>query len=175
MFFLDADKTYNKNLGLSQSERAIVALNKDFFLIDEFDFKSFVEFLPKYASQIAYFSENNTLEGDWTSFFNNNPTLSLLKIAFYNTSLIQPKYDPYLLKQKETENIIKENIFLNSKDLLNHFKNLEISLNNLQDFKGFKSEIEKLISIELSPIFNKIFSIIKHIEPNKKYRNKSIQ
>ena len=56
MFFLDADKTYNKNLGLSQSERAIAALNKDFFLIDEFDFKSFVEFLPKYASQIAYFS-----------------------------------------------------------------------------------------------------------------------
>ena len=106
MFFLDADKTYNKNLGLSQSERAIAALNKDFFLIDEFDFKSFVEFLPKYASQIAYFSENNTLEGDWTSFFNNNPTLSLLKIAFYNTSLIQPKYDPYLLKQKETENCL---------------------------------------------------------------------
>ena len=74
MFFLDADKTYNKNLGLSQSERAIAALNKDFFLIDEFDFKSFVEFLPKYASKIAYFSENNTLEGDWTSFFNNNPS-----------------------------------------------------------------------------------------------------
>ena len=113
MFFLDANKTYNKNLGLSQSDRSTTAINEDFFLIDEFDFKSFIEFLPKYATQIAYFNEGNILDGDWTSFFNNNPTLSLLKVAFYNISLIQPSHDPYKLKEKVLEKGIIENIFLN--------------------------------------------------------------
>ena len=169
MFFLDANKTYNNNLGLSQSDRSTTAINEDFFLIDEFDFKSFIEFLPKYATQIAYFNEGNTLDGDWTSFFNNNPTLSLLKVAFYNISLIQPSHDPYKLKEKVLEKGIIENIFLNLKDLLNHFKSLELSLSNLQDYPEFKSETEKLIVIELSPIFNKIFSIIKQLELDKDF------
>ena len=173
MFFLDANKTYNKNLGLSQSDRSTTAINEDFFLIDEFDFKSFIEFLPKYATQIAYFNEGNILDGDWTSFFNNNPTLSLLKVAFYNISLIQPSHDPYKLKEKVLEKGIIENIFLNLKDMLNHFKSLELSLSNLQDYPEFKSETEKLIVIELSPIFNKIFSIIKQLELDKNFADEN--
>ena len=99
MFYLDSDKTYNQNLGLSQSDRFLEALEKDFFLIDEFDFKSFIEFLSAHANQIAYFNDRNILDGDWTSFFNHDPTLSLLKIAFYDIALIQPK-EYYFLHKK---------------------------------------------------------------------------
>ena len=36
MFYLDINKTYNQNLGLSQKDRFLTALEKDYFLIDEF-------------------------------------------------------------------------------------------------------------------------------------------
>ena len=62
---------------------------------------------------------------------------------------------------------------MNLKDLLNHFKSLELSLSNLHDYPEFKSETEKLIVIELSPIFNKIFSIIKQLDLDKNFVNEN--
>jgi hypothetical protein len=164
MFYLDIDKTYNQNLGLSQNDRLLKALEKDFFLIDEFDFKSFIEFTSAHANQIAYFNDRNILDGDWTSFFNHDPTLSLLKIAFYDIALIQPKEYYFLHKKRNTAKAVQENIIFNLENLLKHFKSLELNLTNLQLYADFKSETEKLIAFELSSIFNQSYIYLNKLQ-----------
>ncbi len=156
MFYLDINKTYNQNLGLSQKDRFLTALEKDYFLIDEFDFECFINFISNYASKITFFNNKNILDGDWTSFFNNDPTISLLKVAFYKTSLIQPK-ENYFSSTKKTKKKILENISVNINHLIKHFYDIEVSIANLLPFSDFKAETEKLISLELSPIFCKCY------------------
>ena len=56
MYFLDEYKTYNTNYGLSQSDRGLEGLSED-FLIDQFDFSRFINFISNYAKQVAYFNE----------------------------------------------------------------------------------------------------------------------
>ena len=83
MYFLDENKRYNTNYGLSQLDRNIEALSDEYFKIDEFDFSSFLNFITKFASQLTYFNDRNFIDGDWSLFLLNDPTLSIFKTSSY--------------------------------------------------------------------------------------------
>jgi inorganic pyrophosphatase/exopolyphosphatase len=130
MFYLDVDNTYNKNLGSSQNDRFLNALNENYFLIDEFDFKSFIHFISQHASQVAYFNEKNILDGDWKSFFYNDPTFSVLRLAFYIDNSSGNTQKPINIYERKNKKILVKEIQFTLNQIISHFKKIEENLNN---------------------------------------------
>ncbi len=152
MYFLDENKRYNTNYGLSQLDRNIEALSVDYFKIDEFDFSRFLNFITKFASQLTYFNDRNFIDGDWSSFLKNDPTLSILRLAHLSFDELKPidstrKFDDYLFN--ELEKIIQK------------FNFIESNLIKLEAFPQFKSEQEKLIELGLSEVKQLVYHILK--------------
>lgn len=170
MYFLDANRTYNKNQGLSQNDRIINALDSGYFLIDEFDFPKFIKFSTRFASKIAFFNEKNTLDGDWTSFFQNNPTLSILRLAFYNIESLQ--VDNKLLSPNTAERDYIIAIQDESELLIKHFYAIDQIILNLTEYSDHKEELEKLINLELSSIFQEVYEILDFIKKKSKTASK---
>jgi hypothetical protein len=170
MYFLDFNRTYNKNLGLSQNDRIINALDSGYFLIDEFDFSKFIEFTTRFASQIAFFNEKNTLDGDWTSFFQNNPTLSILRLAFYNIESlhVESKFLSPNTAEKDYIIAIHDELEL----LIKHFYAIDLIIINLTEYSDYKEELEKLINLELSSIFQEVYEILDFIKKKSKTASK---
>ena len=171
MFFLDANNTYNNNLGLSQKDREVLAFLPDYFLIDEFDFSKFIDFTSKYASIIAFFNERDSLDGDWTSFFKNDPTFSLLRLSFYNTKQLNFFDEKVNLFNNQEE--LKQLIFSNIEILINNFLFLETNLINLHIYPEHKLELERLISLELSNFHSELYLFLKKINKASKVASKS--
>lgn len=162
MYFLDENKTYNTNYGLSQTDRVLDALSVDFFSIDQFDFPRFLNFISNYATQVSYFNERNTLDGDWTSFLNNDPTLSLLRLAFHSYDELMPFDDK--LKNNFSSNVnIRDLLFFYSEKLIKQFIFIEQNMTKLDSFPQFKLEQEKLIKTTLSSTKKLVYIALRKI------------
>ena len=88
--------TYSENhegMGTSQTERFLSALSPDYFLLEERNEQDFIFFAQKLSAYLDFYNENNIVDGDWTSFFQNESTSILIYIAYWQTDLFQNNYD----------------------------------------------------------------------------------
>ena len=131
MYYLDEHKRYNTNYGLSQLDRKIKTLSVDYFKIDEFDFSRFLNFITKYASQLAYFNDRNSIDGDWSSFFKNDPTLSVLRLAYFSYDELKP-FD------SNSKNKSNDSLYDELEKLIYKFIFIESNLSKLEIFSQFK-------------------------------------
>lgn len=152
MYFLDENKRYNTNYGLSQLDRNIEALSAEYFKIDEFDFSSFLNFITKFASQLTYFNDRNFIDGDWSSFLINDPTLSILRLAHISFDELKPI---------DSNRKFDDSVFNELKKLIQKFIFIESNLIKLETHSQFKTEQEKLIELGLSDVKQLIYHILK--------------
>ena len=161
MYYLDEHKRYNTNYGLSQLDRKIKTLSVDYFKIDEFDFSRFLNFITKYASQLAYFNDRNSIDGDWSSFFKNDPTLSVLRLAYFSYDELKP-FD------SNSKNKSNDSLYDELEKLIYKFIFIESNLSKLEIFSQFKIEQEKLIELGLSEVKQLVYHIFKQMNRTSK-------
>ena len=87
--------THSENhdgMGTTQADRFLPALSPGYFLLEERKEQDFIFFVQKLSGYIDFYSENNSVEGNWTSFFSNESTSILIYIAYWQTDLFQNNY-----------------------------------------------------------------------------------
>ncbi len=87
--------TYSENrngLGTSQTDRFLSALSPDSFHLEERNVQDFIFFAQKLSAYIDFYDENNVVDGDWSTFFENESTSILIYIAYWQTHLLQNNY-----------------------------------------------------------------------------------
>lgn len=57
--------------GTSQSQRTLKALLPSYVSVDERSLNDLIDFVNEFSAQINFYDINNTVNGDWTSFFEN--------------------------------------------------------------------------------------------------------
>ena len=88
--------TYSENhdgMGTSQTDRFLSALSPDYFQLEERNAQDFIFFAQKLSAYLDFYNENNVVDGDWTSFFQNESTSILIYIAYWQTDLFQNNYN----------------------------------------------------------------------------------
>ena len=78
--------------GTTQNDRVRPALQTSFFLVDERKEQDFIVFVQKLSKYVNYYNEFDEVEGDWTSFYENETTSILILIANWNIQLLQNQY-----------------------------------------------------------------------------------
>lgn len=114
--------------GTTQNDRVRPALQTSFFLVDERKEQDFIVFVQKLSKYVNYYNEFDEVEGDWTSFYENETTSILILIANWNIQLLQNQYE-----------ILKNEIALNA----NFLDQQELLLDY---FKQIKDEFEILVT-----------------------------
>ena len=78
--------TYSENhdgMGTSQTDRFLSALSPDYFLLEERNEQDFIFFAQKLSAYLDFYNENNIVDGDWTSFFQNESTSILFQVNIW--------------------------------------------------------------------------------------------
>jgi hypothetical protein len=151
------------NNGLSQGERFSELLRPDCFDIDEFDTAKFIEFISAYSKQLAYYNEYNKLNGDWSSFFEQDSTLSLLRLSSLNTNRLKIIFfkKSSLIKSTIDQEVWVKELADYYLELIHFLISIEHNVLQLGEYPKFKLEVEKLISQKFSPILNQLLLFLK--------------
>ena len=70
-----------KHSGTKQGDRYRNPLFPDSAKVDERDLQDLILFAKKYARYIQYYDPSNFLDGNWLSFFANDPTATFASIV----------------------------------------------------------------------------------------------
>lgn len=82
--------------GANQGERMLKALNPEFIKVDERSLSDFLAFASQYSRLIRYFDENNTQDGDWTKFFQNDLSIYIASIISTDLGRIERAHSAYI-------------------------------------------------------------------------------
>ncbi|MDB4533905.1 baseplate J/gp47 family protein [Vicingaceae bacterium] len=151
------------NNGLSQGERLEELLSPDCFLIDEFDTVKFIEFISSYSKNLTYYNEYNKLNGDWSSFFEQDSTLSLLRLSSLNTNRLRViffKKSSLIKSIRDQDDQLKE-LHTYYTELIQFLIKIEHNVLQLNEYPKFKLEIETLITQKFAPILNQFLLFLK--------------
>lgn len=139
------------NQGTGQTERYLTALNTEYFSIDERNLNDFVDFASKFSEFINFYNTENNLDGNWSTFFNNDITFLLIKISSIKIESIENEFDKISINEPQ-------NLKLKIDFIYRIFDLIETWKNKLEEEEEFFLEIKKLIN----HIFNKIaFKLIE--------------
>jgi hypothetical protein len=93
--------------GTSQDQRFLKALLSTYVQIDERQTKDLIYFADQYATLLAYYNNNNQLDGDWQPFLRADLSTTLARVMQRNYRAVGETYDKYL--QNLRNNPRKEN------------------------------------------------------------------
>jgi hypothetical protein len=82
--------------GTSQDQRFLKALLSTYVQIDERQTKDLIYFAEQYATLLAYYNNNNQLDGDWQSFLRGDLSTTLARVMQRNYRAVGETYDKYL-------------------------------------------------------------------------------
>ena len=66
--------------GSSQSGRFPEALGNTHFQIDERKLEDLLDFCSQFSNEVSYYGFDDTVSGNWSSFFANDPSLILAEV-----------------------------------------------------------------------------------------------
>lgn len=97
--------------GLSQSERFLKALDFSYAKIDEKTIADLIYYTYGYANSVRYYNSDNTEDGNWIPFIENDISTIVSIISLYNTNFQKEEFKS-LLDSMKTANIAdQEDIF----------------------------------------------------------------
>ena len=82
--------------GTRQSERLPKALEPAYVKVDEHELANRMVFAKQYAEYVLFFNDKNQEDGDWRSFFENDPSMLLAVAAVQNVGFYKSKIQEYL-------------------------------------------------------------------------------
>ena len=169
MFDLAPDKKYLNNLGLSNHERISESLHPEYFTIDEIDIYKFVNFISSYSPYVAYYNEQNKLDGDWSTFFTNDSTLSLLRLSSFNNVELNKCLVSELTHARlsKSESIKSEAVVKVSKDIHSMLISLEKNLVQLSEYHDLQGELTKIVNAQLRKSLSILFEIHSSVLDSK--------
>jgi hypothetical protein len=74
------------NSATSQYDRWLSALDADYARVDERSFPALLDFANKFGGLVNFYDLKNAINGDWTDFFLNDPTMFLASFEAINPS-----------------------------------------------------------------------------------------
>ena len=157
--------------GVSQKERYNHFLNPDYFKIDEFDFKQFIVFIASYSKGLAYFNDQNKMDGDWGDFFEKDPTLSLLRLTTLDTKQLKSNY----FEVNKVVSTNKDINFSNSRNkeftinVIQLFIEIDKNIIQINSFQDLQDELIYIIEQNLAQINVLLFAYLQKIDSKKLY------
>ncbi|GAB2835139.1 hypothetical protein [Ferruginibacter profundus] len=92
--------------GTSQKERLLKALLPENAKIDDRKIEDILTFATEYSKLINYYNADNTIQGDWSCFYENDPCIQLALLATIDTDSIEAAFKA--LEEKINNDLNKE-------------------------------------------------------------------
>ncbi len=86
--------------GANQMERMLKALLPDYIKIDERSTSDFLAFAARYSELVRYYDMNNSPDGDWTRFFNNDLSVFIATIIATDLRKIEREHSRYIAEME---------------------------------------------------------------------------
>lgn len=147
--------------GVSQSDRINAALLPDYFKIEDRNINDLVSFLIKYSELLTYFNEQNNYDGNWESFFKNDPTISLISLAGIETQKLQMFFKQHygIATNSNHSNTTHNHVFSILDELYKVLHKIDDSLLILKQYPDFSIDIESSVKYRLGPLLNKLLQL----------------
>jgi hypothetical protein len=129
----------HEGMGTTQSERFLMALKPDYFLVDERKEIEFIAFAQKMATHIKFYNDTNVADGNWSNFFQLESTAILVQLYLWDVKKEQENYKIAKVNLKTEPLVTKQ-----TEILVNYFT----GLNN--QFLNFNRKTNLLDSIILA-------------------------
>ena len=158
---------------IDQSSRFSKKLLPESFRIDEKTLTDFAAFASEYGKLISFFNVSDRPDGDWSSFFRDDPTISLFFLQSLNTDKWSNHASETLQAFEKAKN---GNTKLNAlKDLVvlstAIFSEIEQAASNIHFYKDFHTQILKYITGRFSPFFLVIAETNKILRNDYEWKN----
>ncbi len=156
-----------QNNGTSQHQRLLDGMNKNkFALVDEKNFADWIVFANDFAAFIKYYSNTNTVAGNWQPFFSNDISAQLGTIAIQNIERyrlnIQERFE--FIRDEDNEAAItdiKRKLNELFSALLTLSKALDKYILKLPGEATLKQTILNLVKTKLAPALNRLIAYYK--------------
>jgi len=129
----------HQGMGTTQEERFLMALEPDYFLVDERKEIDFIAFAQKLAVHIKFYNDTNVEDGNWSNFFQWESTVILVQLYLWDVQKLQEEYKITKTKVKASTVISDQ-----KKILLSYFETID------SQFLDFDRKINVLDSIILA-------------------------
>ena len=167
MYNIINNKVGFHNQGISQKERKNTLLDPVYFSIDEFNLEEFVRFIMSHSENLAYFSEQNKLNGDWHSFFDSNTTFVFLRLKYLNLKELRLKSieECKNISLVKSHNKLDERHYLFLFEIIDYCIFIESMVIKLNEYRSFKNELIQIIKQNLS---TSLYDIVEYLKSNRK-------
>jgi len=79
--------------GTAQQDRELVALQSDYFMVDELSFEDLLAMAAEFAAEIKFYNLKNEWEGDWSGLFRNDEAVAMAEIISIDLSMLESKFN----------------------------------------------------------------------------------
>ncbi len=171
-FCQDRNKRTEKRW-ISSSDRLQKKLLTSYFKVDDKTVADFSRFASQYGKLISYVNEKNRPDGDWSTFFKNDPTIALFLLKSIKTEIFLERSSEYLLlfEKVKTQNakieVLQKLMILAS----TIFDEVEQTISNLNVFEEFHGSIIKYIHNRFSNFFSIIIYTNKRLSESYNWSN----
>jgi hypothetical protein len=163
MFDLSRDKKSLNNTGLSHFERDSECLNPDYFSIDEMDLDQFIHFVSNYSRLLSFYNDQNKLQGDWSTFFVQDPTFAVLRLSTIKTKELNRVLLKELIEARKSrsQSIKERTLIVQGQELLTLLVAVEQNLIQLSSYNSLHTELVKIISVRMSISLTRLLVILE--------------
>lgn len=152
--------------GISRADRLLPGMTNGYVNVDENSFAAWIVFAKEFAQYLKFYGLNNTVESDWTPFFNSDVSAVLGTIALQDTDAyrrsIKERFD-FLKDDDHAEQLPKAERKLNELfcAIVSFSEALDIYYRQLPDDSTVKATIENNIRNLLAPAFHRLLRYYK--------------
>jgi hypothetical protein len=156
-----------------QSSRYQKKLLPDYFRIDEKTLTDFCNFAARYGKLISFFNISDRPDGDWSFFFRDDPTISLLFLQSLNTDAWSKDISVIINGFERSKSdatklrLLKDLVILST----TIFSEIEQAASNIHPYKNFHALVLKYINSRFSPFFLMITETNKILRETYDWRN----
>ncbi len=158
---------------IDQSNRYKKKLNPNYFKVDQKTLSDFAKFAIEYGKLISFFNENDQPDGDWSSFFREDSTISLFLLQSLNTEKWNNEFAELhnLFEKSKTENskieVLKKLVIMST----TIFIEIEQITTNIFPHKDFQNRLIKFIISRFSHFFSDVLLINKLLIESYHWKN----
>lgn len=152
--------------GSNQEMRNIQALNPEYAPVDEHGIARQIVFAEAISGFITYYNSFNTADGNWSAFFNNDPSFLLATAAIRDIEDYKSQIKSYFsflnnLENETNETALIEKLSYIFSCLSSLGKQLDTLVNSLPNDMGLKLVFTNLFSNKLAPALKQLIAYHK--------------
>ncbi|UOA09432.1 hypothetical protein [Methylobacter sp. S3L5C] len=150
--------------GTSQEQRRLDALKPVYVQVDEHQPADWMVFAQRYAEYVRFYDLNNTMSGDWRTFFTQDPSAIMAVAAVQKVDFLKTNISGYfkvLLSQNANNADLKKNLGHAFNILGTLAWQLELLKEALPKDIALKGILQNIIQLELAQAFERLIAYFK--------------